>query len=154
MRTFSTEANPDYVRAQQQLAGLRNELGKLERAQVAGGGDILLPTGKVPEAGLEYLRKFRDVKYHETIFELLARQFEAAKIDEAKEAAIIQVVDAAIAPDRKSKPKRAVIVILSTLVAALVAVLWAFVREVRERAGRHPVQAARLAELRRHASLF
>jgi tyrosine-protein kinase Etk/Wzc len=56
MRTFTTESNPDYIRVQQQLAGLRTELTKLERAQISGAGDILLPTGKVPEAGLEYVR--------------------------------------------------------------------------------------------------
>jgi tyrosine-protein kinase Etk/Wzc len=151
MRTFTTESNPDYIRVQQQLAGLRNELTKLERAQISGAGDILLPTGKVPEAGLEYVRRFRDVKYHETIFELLAKQFEAAKIDEAKEAAIVQVVDEAIAPDRKSKPRRALIVIAATLLAGFVAAFAAFAAELRDRLENDPVQAGRLAELRRFA---
>jgi len=152
MRTFTTEKNPDYVRTQQQLAGLRAELAKLERGHASSQGDNLLPTGKVPEAGLEYVRKYRDVKYQETIFELLARQFEAAKLDEAKEAAIIQVVDKAVVPDRKSKPKRALIVILVTLVASFGSLLWVLVIEARERASRDPVQAARLAALRRYAS--
>jgi tyrosine-protein kinase Etk/Wzc len=152
MRTFATEGNPDYMRVQQQLTGLRAELSKLERANISGRGDVLLPTGKVPEAGLEYLRKFRDLKYQETIFELLAKQFEVAKIDEAKEAALIQVVDRAVPPDRKSKPKRALIAIGSTLLAGLGAFLWALLRDARERAGRDPKQAARLAALRRYAS--
>jgi uncharacterized protein involved in exopolysaccharide biosynthesis len=153
MRTFTTEKNPDYIRAQQQLSGLRTELGKLERAQISGVGDILLSTRQVPEAGLEYVRKYRDVKYQETIFELLAKQFEAAKIDEAKEAGIIQIVDPAIAPDRKSRPKRALIVIATTLLAAMVAVFWAFVREARARISRDPAGAARLAALHRHIAL-
>jgi uncharacterized protein involved in exopolysaccharide biosynthesis len=148
MRTFTTENNPDYIRTQQQLAGLRTELTKLERAQISGGGDILLPTGKVPEAGLEYLRKFRDVKYNETIFELLAKQFEAAKIDEAKEAAIIQVVDQAIAPDRKSKPKRSLIVILFAFLGGVVAVTIAFLCEAYQKARQNPQGAARLDTLR------
>jgi len=152
MRTFATDQNPDYVRAQQQLSGLRAELTKLERAQVSSDGEVLLPTGKVPEAGLEYLRRFRDVKYYETIFELLARQFEIAKIDEAKEAAIVQIVDRAIVPDRRSKPKRGLIVIVVTLVSGFLALLWAFVREARERASQDPAQAVRLAALRRYAS--
>jgi uncharacterized protein involved in exopolysaccharide biosynthesis len=144
MRTFATEQNPEYMRSQQQLAALRAELMKLERAQISGGGDILLPTGKVPEAGLEYVRKYRDVKYHEAIFELLAKQFELAKIDEAKEVAIIQVVDQALAPDRKSKPKRALIVIIATFVAGLIAVVSAFAKEAIERAQNDPAQARRL----------
>jgi uncharacterized protein involved in exopolysaccharide biosynthesis len=147
MRTFTTENNPDYVRVRQQLAGLRAELTKLERAQIGGGGDILLPTGQVPAAGLEYVRKFRDVKYQEAIFELLAKQFEAAKIDEAKEAAIIQVVDQAIEPDRKSKPKRALIAFLSAFVGFFLAVFLALLLEARERARLNPKQAAQLAAL-------
>jgi tyrosine-protein kinase Etk/Wzc len=91
------------------------------------------------------------VKYHETIFELLAKQFEAAKIDEAKEAAIVQVVDEAIAPDRKSKPRRALIVIAATLLAGFVAAFAAFAAELRDRLENDPVQAGRLAELRRFA---
>lgn len=153
MRTFTTDQNPDYIRTQQQLAGLRTELVKLERAKVSGDGDIMLPTGKVPEAGLEYLRKYREVKYQETIFELLAKQFEAAKIDEAKDAAILQIVDQAIAPDRKSKPQRALIVMLTTLAAGIASFLWACLREARERAKNNPAYASRLATLRRYASL-
>jgi uncharacterized protein involved in exopolysaccharide biosynthesis len=129
MRTYTTEQNPDYVRTQQQLAGLRNELLKLERSSVSGQGDIMLPTGKVPEAGLEYLRRYREIKYQEAIFELLARQFEAAKIDEAKEAAIVQVVDRAIQPDKKSKPRRALIVMVITVVGAVVSILLSLLLE-------------------------
>jgi uncharacterized protein involved in exopolysaccharide biosynthesis len=152
IRTFATESSPEYIRAQQQLAGLRSELNKLKRTQTSEGGDILLPTAKVPAAALEYLRKFRDVKYYETIFEFLAKQLEAAKIDEAQDSTIVQVVDRAIVPDHKSKPMRALIVIATSLIAALLAYLWAFVLETKARASEDPVQAARLAELRRYTS--
>ena len=76
--------------------------------------------GKAPQEGVEYLRKFRDVKYYETLFELLAKQFEIAKIDEAKEATLIQVLDRAIVPERKSKPKRMLIVLLTGMVMGIV----------------------------------
>jgi tyrosine-protein kinase Etk/Wzc len=152
MRTFATEKNSEYVRTQQQLAALRAELTKLERAQISGEGDILLPTGKVPEAGLEYLRKLREVKYHETVFELLAKQFEIAKLDEAKDAGLIQVLDRAIAPDQKSKPHRALIVLFATAVAAFAGVVLAMLREARERASGDPLTAARFAALSRYAS--
>jgi uncharacterized protein involved in exopolysaccharide biosynthesis len=69
----------------------------------------------VPKASLEYIRKMRDVKYSETIFDILARQFEAAKLDEAKQGAIIQVVDAATVPDKRSSPWRWLIVIGTTI---------------------------------------
>jgi tyrosine-protein kinase Etk/Wzc len=152
MRTFATDNNSEYVRGQRELSALRGELVKLERAQVAGAGDILLPTGKVPEAGLAYLRGLRDVKYYEAVFELLAKQFEAAKIDEAKESAIIQLVDKAIPLDRKSKPKRTLIVIVVSLIAGMAALLLAFIHEARERARADPIQAARLAALQRYTS--
>jgi uncharacterized protein involved in exopolysaccharide biosynthesis len=85
--------------------------------QGGGDGNIQVATGKVPEAGLEYVRKMRDVKYCETIFELLARQYEAAKLDEAKSAAVIQVLDPAIEPDRQSSPRRALIILAAAIVA-------------------------------------
>jgi uncharacterized protein involved in exopolysaccharide biosynthesis len=147
MRTFATEQNSDYVRTENQLAALRAELMKLERAQISGGGNVLLPTGKVPQAGLEYLRKLRDVKYFETMFELLARQLEAAKIDEAREAAVIQVVDRAVPPDRKSRPNRALIVVAATVAAAFLGLVLALLRAAYSRASNSAVGAARLADL-------
>ena len=78
----------------------------------------------MPEAGLEYVRKLRDVKYNETIFDILARQFEIAKLDEAKEGALIQVVDPALPPDRKSFPKRGLIVLIATIAGLLVGYWW------------------------------
>ncbi len=110
----------------------------------------MVPTGKLPETGLEYLRKMRDLKYQETLFELLSKQFEIAKIDEAKEAALIQVVDKALVPEQKSKPKRSLIVILATLMAFFLGVLLAFVREARERASQDPASAERMNLLRRY----
>ncbi len=118
MRLFSTEQNPDVMLGEQQLSGLRVQLARLEK-QTGGPGDVAgnvqVPAGNVPEAGLQYVRKLRDVKYAETIFELLAKQYEAAKLDEAKTAAVIQVLDPAIEPDRKSSPQRTLMVAIATL---------------------------------------
>ncbi len=150
MRSFATEQNPDLIRTQQELIGLRAQLAKMEKSHNPTQGDILVPTGQVPEAGLEYLRKLRDVKYYETIFELLAKQYEAAKIDEARDTSLIQVLDKALEPEKKSKPKRALIVILTALVFGFLAVIWAFIREAGEKARQNPEQAERLNLLRRY----
>jgi uncharacterized protein involved in exopolysaccharide biosynthesis len=150
MGSFATPQNPDYQKLQQNLTSLRAQLAKAERNGVQGRGDIMVPTGKLPETGLEYLRKMRDLKYQETLFELLAKQFEIAKIDEAKEAALIQVVDKALVPEQKSKPKRSLIVILATLMAFFIGVLLAFVREASERASLDPASAERMNLLRRY----
>ena len=150
MGSFATPQNPDYQKLQQNLTSLRAQLAKAERNGVQGRGDIMVPTGKLPETGLEYLRKMRDLKYQETLFELLTKQFEIAKIDEAKEAAIIQVVDKALVPEQKSKPKRSLIVILATLMAFFLSVLLAFVREASARASLDPASAERMNLLRRY----
>ena len=150
MGSFATPQNPDYQKLQQNLTSLRAQLVKAERNGVQGRGDIMVPTGKLPETGLEYIRKMRDLKYQETLFELLSKQFEIAKIDEAKEAALIQVVDKALVPEQKSKPKRALIVILATLMAFFLSVLLAFVREASERASLDPASAERMNLLRRY----
>jgi tyrosine-protein kinase Etk/Wzc len=150
MGSFATPQNPDYQKLQQNLTSLRAQLAKAERNSVQGRGDIMVPTGKLPETGLEYIRKMRDLKYQETLFELLSKQFEIAKIDEAKEAALIQVVDKALVPEQKSKPKRSLIVILATLMAFFLGVLLAFVREASERASLDPASAERMNLLRRY----
>ena len=150
MGSFATPQNPDYQKLQQNLTSLRAQLVKAERNGVQGRGDIMVPTGKLPETGLEYIRKMRDLKYQETLFELLSKQFEIAKIDEAKEAALIQVVDKALVPEQKSKPKRALIVILATLMAFFLSVLLAFVREASARASQDPASAERMNLLRRY----
>ena len=120
------------------------------------GGDqaLLTSAGKVPEAGLEYVRAMREVKYQEAIFVLVAKQLEAAKMDEAKESAEIQVLDKAIPPERKSKPKRALIVILTVVAAGMLAVLWAFVSEGIVRAKGDPERAPKMAALKRQLKGF
>jgi tyrosine-protein kinase Etk/Wzc len=127
MRAYATDNNPDFLKIQQEIYGLKSELKKLER----GGGvvdDLLIPTGRIPALGLEYLRKFRDVKYAETIFELMAKQYELAKLDEARDAALIQTVDRAVAPDEKSAPKRLLIILFSTCLAGVIAGLYVLIR--------------------------
>ena len=140
VRTFATEQNPDFQRLTQELAGLRGQLARFER----GGEASALPSAdRLPEAGLDYVRRQREVNYQEKLFELLARQFETAKLDEARNASLIQVLDQAVPPERKSKPRRALIVILSALAAGFLAVILAFLRDARERALQDPEQAQR-----------
>ena len=124
MRSFATEQNPDIVLQERQVAGWREQLASMERQQTSGEGDPIVATAKMPAAALEYVGRYREVKYRETIFELMAKQFEAAKLDEAKEAAVIQVVDPAVEPDKKSSPKRALIIGVATAVVFMLASLF------------------------------
>jgi len=142
MRTFATGNNPDYIRTQQVLAGLREQLAKVETGAVT--------SSKVPETGLAYIRKVRDLKYAETIYEMLAKQFEMAKIDEAKESSVIQVLDKAVVPEQKSKPKRSTTVLLAAVATGFLAILWAFITEALQNAKKESETVAQLNKLKQN----
>lgn len=124
MRTYATDNNPLVVEVEQELAALRSQLASLAGSGQDSGQGLIVPKGKVPEAGLEYLRRLRDVKYYETISELIAKQFELAKLDEAKQGATIQVVDRAVTPDSHSSPKRTITVLLAAFAALFLSCTW------------------------------
>jgi tyrosine-protein kinase Etk/Wzc len=147
MRLFSTEQNPDILLGEQQLSGLRAQLALLEK-QSASAGDVQVPVGDVPEAGLQYVRKLRDVKYAETIFELLAKQYEVAKLDEAKTAAVIQVLDPAIEPDHKSSPHRAWIIAIAALSGFFGSCMYGLMAEALHTVRLRPESNLRLVALR------
>jgi tyrosine-protein kinase Etk/Wzc len=108
LRTSSTDQNPDMIRLNSELVGLREQVAQLESAQKRRNpGDISLSSRSLPQDQIVYLRKQRDVQYHTLIFDLIARQYEAARLDEAKASPVIQVLDPAQPPDRKSGPFRA-----------------------------------------------
>jgi len=106
MRSYAGDENPALTQAQMELEGLRAQFDKMVGSKGGSADDVFVPKGAVPQAGLEYVRRLRDVKYYEAIFQVLARQLELAKLDEAREGAFIQVVDPAVPPEEKSFPKR------------------------------------------------
>ncbi len=138
MRGYLTENAPDFKQAQTELVALRNQITRAEKEE---------PTSNGNES--DYVAKFRDFKYYETLFELFAKQFEMAKLDESREGAVIQVVDAAQPPERKSKPKKALIAALTTLAVGFMLLLFVFVRQALRGAGQDAVSAEKLTHLRR-----
>jgi capsule polysaccharide export protein KpsE/RkpR len=144
MRLFATKQNPDLQGAEQELSGLRAQLAIQERKGAGGNGDTQLANAKVPAAGLEYIRRLRDVKYNETIFELLAKQFEAAKLDEANNSTIIQVIEKATPPERKSAPKRAQIVLITAFLSFVFVIFWVLAEDYYERRRKSPEFEARM----------
>jgi tyrosine-protein kinase Etk/Wzc len=116
MSSFATDNNPEMYIEKQQLAELRDQLHRLT-GNAGSESDLFVPKGKVPEAALDYVRKLREVKYRETIFQALATQFQLARLDEAKQGAVFQVIDVAIPPDKRSFPKRTILVVVFTLLA-------------------------------------
>lgn len=145
MRTFAAEGNPELQRTQQELEALRRELARVEGTSPV---TVISKGDKSSGSGLDNLSRLRDVKYYEFLYELLAKQYELAKIDEAKDTTIIQVLDKAIEPDRKSEPRIGLIALTSALLALLVSVIWAFSREATFRARADPAKAPRLERLR------
>ncbi|WP_046684460.1 MULTISPECIES: GumC family protein [unclassified Janthinobacterium] len=129
MRTFATGQNPALVRVNEELRSLRGQLEKLQAKQDGKDGGLLTSTGNIPEVGLEYVRKLRDVKYYETVFELLAKQFEMAKIDEAKDTSTIQQLDKAIPADKNSGPKRLMIALAGLAGGLLLGIMMAIFYE-------------------------
>ncbi|PTU66779.1 hypothetical protein DB032_18535 [Chromobacterium sp. Panama] len=128
LRSYATEQNPLYQRSRQELAGLKTQLAKLENG-AAIAGDVMVPTGKMPQSGLEYLRRLREVKYQETIFELLAKQYELARIDEAKDSSQIQILDSAAIPELRSKPIRSLITVVGLFSGLVLGIALALLRE-------------------------
>lgn len=135
MRGYLTANSPDFRQAQQELAALRAQLASAATTPSAGGN-------------ANYINRYRDFKYFEVLFDQLARQYELAKIDESREGSLIQVVDVAVPPERKSKPQKALIAIEATLASGLVLLLFVFVRRALLNASQDRESAAKLAALR------
>ena len=137
MRGYLAETAPEFKQALTELANLRNQLAK-QSQQDKGQGT----------AQGDYVSAYREFKYQETLFELFAKQFEVAKADEAREGAVIQVLDAAQPPERKSKPKKALIAIIATLASGFALLLFVFVRQALRNAVGDQETAGKLAQLK------
>ena len=148
LRTYDSDENPDVMRAQNELGTLQGQLRTLEdnEAKLAPG-DTQIAANQVPAGSLEYARSLREVRYHDTLMDLLSRQYEAARIDEAKSAPIIQVVDRAVTPDKRSGPPRVLIILGCGLLGFLAACSWVFSLAAINRARRTPEIARKMDEL-------
>ena len=100
---YMTEDALELKRARAELMALREQLKKMDR--IEGVGD----------EGSDYVARYREYKYQETLYDLISRQYEIARVDEAREGALIQVVDFAQPPERKSKPSKLKIVLTSVI---------------------------------------
>lgn len=136
MRGYLTESSPDFKQAQTELFAMRSQMARAEKEEPANASDS------------DYIAKFRDFKYYETLFELFSKQYEMARVDEAREGAVIQVVDAAVPPERKSKPKKALIVMTTTLAVGFALLLFVFIRQALRGASQTPETAEKMLRLR------
>jgi tyrosine-protein kinase Etk/Wzc len=140
MRGYLAESAPDFKFAMSELSNLRAQLAKQEKDSPATGG-------KNTTEG-DYITKYREFKYHETLFELFSKQFELAKVDEAREGAVIQILDVAEAPDRKTKPKKAMIALIGVLVSGFALLLFVFVRQAIANTGQDSESSQKMEQLK------
>jgi uncharacterized protein involved in exopolysaccharide biosynthesis len=154
LRMGATSQNPQVIQLQTLIAGLERQLEKLQNNRTQPEkGSIELSTAKVPELVLDYVRINREVKYHEVLFELLAKQYESARLDESRDAPVLQVIDSAVVPDGKSSLPRSFIVVVGGLLGALIGVALVLAKHFLSRIKLDPETAVKLKDLRRSASL-
>lgn len=149
MRGFAAPQNPERLRVERELRGMQAQLGKLEQNRDIKAGDFQVPTGQIAASGVEYVRSLRNVKYYETMFELLAKQYELARADEAKESSQIQLLDQAIAAERKTNPKRALITIGGAIAGCLLGLLLTFFHALYRSSRNNPASQSRWHEVSR-----
>jgi capsule polysaccharide export protein KpsE/RkpR len=125
LRQSATEQNADVIRLKSEIADLQNQMAQLQRGN---GGGVSIPTARVPAVQLEYVRKLREVKYHEALFEAIAKQYEAARLEESREAPVLQVLDPASYPDTRSSPNRFLIALGGLLLGFILGSVWVLTR--------------------------
>jgi tyrosine-protein kinase Etk/Wzc len=152
LRSYSTDRNPDVQMAERELSSLRTEIAQMEQNSHSSGFTDL-GMKDVPGAALGYLTAQHEVLYRQTLFDLLIKQYDAAKLDEAKEAAVIQVVEPAIPPDHKSSPKRTLILLLTTIGGVFASCLLAMIEWWKELSDSEPEFSHQLRELKSALSL-
>jgi tyrosine-protein kinase Etk/Wzc len=136
MRNYLTESSPDFKQALSELSSLRAQLAKAEKEEPASKGTT------------DYVARYREFKYQETMFELFSKQFELAKVDESREGAVIQVLDIAEPPERKAKPNKGMIAITATLASGFALLIFVFVRSALKNLSQDEETKFRMAALK------
>ncbi len=149
LKTYTTQNNPDLYRAEEGLKAMRAELAKLE-TKGGNGHNPLMPTARMASVGAEYLRKLRELKFNETLYELLLKQYELAKLDESRDATVIQVVDKAEPPEKRYKPKRRLMVTVATVSALFLSIFIVFFMEFIDKSSTQPENQARIDTLKKY----
>jgi uncharacterized protein involved in exopolysaccharide biosynthesis len=135
LRGSLAETSPELRQNLDQLSALRSQLARLEQSVES-------------RSGAGYIANYREYKYREALFEMFARQYELARVDESREGALLQVVDEATTPEHKSRPKRALIAATTLLCAMLVLGIFIVARRFWHDSFADPRRAAQRDRLR------
>jgi len=131
---YVSESHSELTRAKSELTELRKKFNEMKTGR---NRDILnnngtqntrlfIPLNDVPDLGLKYIRRYREVSLQQKILEFLLPQYEQAKIQEAKDTPTVQVLDKAVTPVKRKKPKRAIMVLLAGLLSIVFSVTGVF----------------------------
>lgn len=136
LKISATDENSQLKRAHAELDALQNQLASLENSSDAPKSVLThntkisdLNIDKLPSKGMEYIRRFRELKYQETMYELMIKQYEIAKMEESRTTQTVQLVDPATVPEMKSKPKRMVVALISGIACLLSMLAYAFFKQ-------------------------
>ena len=146
-RQFGTSSNPEVKRLQAEYNAIKAQFeqnrGKIGTAPLSGVG-----VKNLPEAAAEYASFMREYKFREALLQMLLKQYEAAKLNEANNPSVIQLLSAPQVPELKDSPKRKKIVVLATLLGAFLGVFLAFIRHFMELSAEDPEVAPKLDYVR------
>ena len=131
LRTSQSDESFEVKELQAGIRQLRLNLAGL--VGNSGSGEGIPAIGRVPGLGLEYTRRMRELKTQEALFEQLTKQYEMAKLSQAKDSSSLQVLDEAVEPEEKSRPRRSTIVAMATMAALLCSTILAFALEYLEK---------------------
>lgn len=126
--------NPYLYDISKELRELKKQLGKIEfgeqdTTKKAFGAGFAIPFSELPEVSLEYARLLRDVRVQSEIYKLLTQQYEQAKIMELKDTPTVQPLDKAGPPEKRSFPKRRIIVLIALLCSFIFSFIYAAVTQ-------------------------
>jgi len=108
-----------------ELRELRKKLEEIKLGSPQQDTLAIFPAfAKAPELGIKYLQLMRDLEVQNKIFEFLTQQYEQAKIQEARDTPMVQVLDTAIPPNKRTKPKRSLLVLLAGMVSIIFSALY------------------------------
>jgi uncharacterized protein involved in exopolysaccharide biosynthesis len=124
MKAFATESNPDYLRLKYEVEALRRQLAQW-RQPAQTNADLSMQTseGLLPEISMEYVKRYREVKNLELVYELFLKELQLTRIDQVKDATMIELLDRAVPPSTPSYPRKKRIVIIAGFVGLLLGVL-------------------------------
>ena len=101
----------------------------------------------LPQTALDNIRAQREVRYHEAIFNILSNQYEAARLDEAREGAAVQIVEPATAPEARSATPARTKITVSTVLGLFLGVIYVMTAYAWERMRANRLFAGRLNTL-------